>query len=145
MGIEATRNIMGCCVVSGKPVHEIHARYPDDHHFAGDPQKIGMPLPECMDVTLMLLNGSLMRVVCHKDYLTDLAPNLSQVWRNIMEAFSREDEVARAAVIVNQMSKKQQATKYQNMVQQVENRPLGIYCIERTLDRAERENAARSH
>ena len=91
------------------------------------------------------MSGSITRVNIHEDHIDDARDNLGKIWDNVLTAFADEEKIASAAVVVNPKSAGQLAQHRKNMLSHVANRPVGVFVIERTSDRAQREKAKGSH
>ncbi|MCK5610483.1 hypothetical protein KAR91_51900 [Candidatus Pacearchaeota archaeon] len=141
----ASTNMAGCCALTGREIREIIQKFPDNHAFAGRPMKVRAPLECSFNVMLLLADGHQMPVSVHEDCLEDLLDNFPRLWANIMQAFDDEIELTSAQSVINPKTKAQLIERQKNMAKLVHNRPLGILAIERTLDHAKRERAARSH
>jgi hypothetical protein len=130
----------GICWITGQPVFEILEKDKDGH-----PVRLGPPLSCAVEVTVLLVGGSLTTITVHED-VVHKAPNiLPQLWHQIMNAMVAGVEEAARQALGDRRTPEQIKTQMAELTRLCYNRPIGILALERSIERGQREKAAGSH
>lgn len=124
------RRLTGRCVVSGEPCFEVLETWPAGHPSAGEPRRLGRPLPKALRVTLVLLDGTTTTVTVCADHLAEVTAALPRVWHALCRKM-RHDRKSHRELGQRDFNADQHAAADAANLRFIDNRPLGILCHER--------------
>lgn len=130
----------GACWITAKPLYEVLETGKD-----GKPARLGEPLSCAVEVSLLLVGGSLVRITVHEEVADKVKNLLPTLWHMIMNAQVAGVAAAKQQIVGNRLTPEQEKTQLVELTRLCYNRPIGIMAVERSIDRGQREKAAGSH
>ncbi|MGE0289519.1 MAG: hypothetical protein AB7I42_26020 [Bradyrhizobium sp.] len=117
--------IQGHCSVSGDPCFEILETFNEPHPLAGQPRRIGKPLPDAVRVTLVLVDGTTADFTCKQRYVPEFYAHLPLIWREVQDRV-RFDRKNHKAYKQPDFSEEQHAQMDAWNLAHIDNVPLGV-------------------
>lgn len=121
-------NRLGRCALCEDPIYEADRVYPLEHAYAGEARILGKPLDNLRHVTLILVNGSTIRItMCDK--CTEVHEELwiSEVWERILNTWKLEmSDHHRELIGAKAVTPEQRETNKTNLKNLVHNVPIGV-------------------
>lgn len=123
----------GHCWVSGEPIFEIAEQVPIGKPLAGQPRRLGKPLPAAVRTTVVRMNGTITDLSHHADYPID-ADNIRDVWASVIEASglyaSREyrEKAKQSGLSLGMQSLRMETITASQLLDLIHNPALGVLC-----------------